>query len=106
MGSPYTNTKRSSGKPSKFQKLFRRMIFLGALVLSCAAIYSLIAFIRADKITTPKVELPYGTLSELTDSDVFTQAYLSVNCNATLLENTQTIRVTGQMINGDHKQVF
>lgn len=106
MASPYTNTKRRGGKPSKLQQSFRRMIFLAALALSFAAIFSLIVFIRAEKNTTSEVELPYGTLSELTDPDVFTQAYLSVNCNDTLLENTQTIRVTGQMVNGDHKQAF
>ncbi len=82
------------------------MIFLAALALSFAAIYSLIVFIRAEKNTTSEVELPYGSLNELTDPDAFTHAYLSANCNATLLENTQTIRVTGQMINGDHKQAF
>jgi hypothetical protein len=66
---------------------------LGAITLSLAAI--------ATKIT-----LPHGTLSELTHIEAFTQVYPSVNCNAPLLANTQTIRVTGHMVNGDNRQAF
>ena len=106
MESPYTNAKQIDGEPSKLQRLFKIMIFVSAIVISCAAIYTLIAFIRTEKNTTLEVTLPYGTLNDLTNPEVFTQAYLAVNCNATLLENTQTIRVTGHIVNGDHKQAF
>ncbi|MFQ3243232.1 MAG: hypothetical protein ACI9JZ_002942 [Lentimonas sp.] len=106
MGSPYTNIKLIGEKPEKLQKSLIIIILVGTFVISCAAIYTLTTFIRADKNTTIEVELPYGTLSDLTAPDVFTQAYLSVNCNATLLKNTQTIRVRGHMVNGDHKQAF
>lgn len=86
------------------------MIFLAALSIFCAAIYTLITFIRADQRAdqnaTTELEHPYGTLSELTQPEVFKQAYLSVNCNAALLEGTETIRVAGHMVNGDHKQAF
>lgn len=106
MGTSYTNTRRKSGKPSKFQQSFRRFIFLAAIIISCAAVYQLITYIRAEKNTTPKMELPYGSLSELTDPATFTPAYLAVNCDATLLERTQTIRVTGHIVSGDNNEPF
>ena len=106
MRSSYTNTKRKRGKPTKLQKLFKLTIYLGTICLSLAAIATIVSFIRAGDDAVVGVELPYGTLVELTEPEAFTQAYLSVNCNPTLLERTQTIRVTGHMINGDHKQAF
>ena len=90
---PWTNNPRNGGKPTKLQKLVKLTVHLGAITLSLAAI--------ATKIT-----LPHGTLSELTHIEAFTQAYPSVNCNAPLLANTQTIRVTGHMMNGDNRQAF
>ena len=106
MGTSYTNTRRKSAKPSKFQQSFRRFIFLGAFIISSIAIYQLIQLIRAENNTTIEATLPYGSLSELTDPAVFTQAYLAVNCNASLLEHIQTIRVTGNMVSGDSNEPF
>ena len=106
MGSPYTNTKRIDGKPTKIQKLLRLTLYLGAIILSLTAIATIVSFIRAEDNVTAKVELPYGTLSELTHIETFTQAYMSVNCNSTLLKNTQTIRVVGHMVVGESKQAF
>jgi len=106
MGSPYTNTKRSGGKPSALQKSLKRMLFLSAFVLTGAGIYSLITYILEDKNTTVEVELPYGTIDQLIDPEVFTKAYMSVNCNDALLNNTQTIRVAGHIVSGDQKQAF
>lgn len=80
--------------------------YLGAITLSLAAIATIVPFIRSKDDTATKIVLPHGTLSELTHIEAFTQAYLSVNCNAPLLANTQTIRVTGHMMNGDNRQAF
>ena len=109
MRSSYTNTKRKhvhSSKTSKSRIRLNRLIYLGTISLSIAAIATIASFIRAGDDAVVGVELPYGTLVELTEPEVFMQAYLSVNCNPTLLEHTQTIRVTGHMVNGDLKQAF
>jgi hypothetical protein len=109
MRSSYTNTKRKhvhSSKTSKSRIRLNRLIYLGTISLSIAAIATIVSFIRAGDDAVVGVELPYGTLVELTEPEVFMQAYLSVNCNPTLLEHTQTIRVTGHMVNGDLKQAF
>lgn len=109
MVSSYTNTKRKhvhSSKTSKSRIRLKRLIYLGAISLSLAAITTIVSSIRAGDDATIEIELPHGTLVELTELEAFTQAYLSVNCNAALLEYTQTIRVDGQMINGDNSQNF
>jgi hypothetical protein len=106
MRSPYTNTTRKGGKPTKLQKLVKLTVYLGAISISLAAIATIVSFIRSEDDTATKITLPHGPLSELTHIEAFTQAYLSVNCNAALLANTQTIRVTGHMVNGDNRQAF
>jgi hypothetical protein len=109
MGSPYTNTKRKrakNGKQSKPQRLFRLMVYLGAISISLAAVYTLVAFIRGANDAAVEVEWPYGSLIELTEPDFFKQSYLSVNCNEALLESTQTIRVDGVITNGTESQAF
>jgi len=109
MGSSYTNTKRKhvhSSKTSESRIRLNRLIYLGAIGLSLAAIATIVSFIRAGDDAIVGIELPYGSLAELTEPEAFTQAYLSVNCNATLLKSTQTIRVSGHMVNGDNHQAF
>ena len=109
MGSSYTNTTRKHvkrGKPTKLQQRVKLSAYLGAIAISLAAIATIVSFVRSEDERTAIIKLPHGTLSELTQIKTFTQAYLKVNCNATLLENTQTIRVSGQLVNGDNRQAF
>lgn len=106
MSSSYTNTKHKSGRPSRLHNLFRRLTLVSAFVISCAAIYQLTRLIGIEADATIENKLPHGSLKKLTDPAAFTKAYLAVNCNATLLEQTQTIRVAGHMINDDSKEAF
>jgi hypothetical protein len=95
MGSSYTNTTRKhvkGRKPAKSQKLVKLTVYLGAICISLAAIATIVGYIRSGDTVTTEIELPHGTLSKLTHIETFTLAYLSVNCNAALLETTQTIR--------------
>lgn len=70
------------------------------------AIASLVNLIREQQVVEAEDPLPYGTLSELSVPETFIAAYLSVNCPPALLEKTQTIRVSGKMINGDQTHPF
>jgi hypothetical protein len=106
MGSPYTNTTRKSGKPTKLQQRVKLTAYLGAIAISLAAIKTIVHFVRSEDARTAIIKLPHGSLSDLTQIKTFTQAYLTVNCNATLLEKTQTIRVSGHLVNGDNRQAF
>ena len=110
MTSSYTNTKRKHVKgreSTKLHKLLKLTVYLAAAGMALVAIATIVSFIRAQDDASAALPLfPHGTLSELTDPETFTQAYLVVNCNATLLESTQTIRVGGVLESGDSKQAF
>ena len=89
------------------QKLLKLALYLAAIGMALAAIATIVGFIRGRGNAAEALPLfPYGTLIELTEPETFKQAYMSVNCNATLLESTQTIRVAGQIVNGDNSQAF
>lgn len=83
------------------RKLVKLKVYLSVIALSFAAVATIVGFIRSGDNATTEIALPHGTLNELTHVDTFTQAYLSVNCNVTLLENTQAIRVTDRFVSGD-----
>ena len=107
MKARYTNTKTIDTNPTKLQRLFKLTLYIGAACMAIAATLTIIAFLRADKDNSEALpQFPYGTLTELTDPDTFLSAYLSVNCGGELMESTQTIRVTGQMDNGDNSHTF
>jgi hypothetical protein len=106
MGSPYTNTTRKHGKPTKLQQLVKLTVYLGTVAISLGAIATIASFVRSEDESTAVIERPYAPLSELTQIETFTQAYLTANCNSALLENTQTIRVTGHVVSGDSRQTF
>jgi hypothetical protein len=107
MALSYTNTKRKGSKPTLLQKLLKLTLYLAAVGMAIAAIATIVSFINAkDDALEEPAAFPFGTLSELIDPGVFMQAYLSVNCNAILLESTQTIRVGGVLESDDSKQVF
>lgn len=106
MGSSYTNTKRKGRKPSKFQKLSKQLIYLAAIVLVFAAVYSTIKSFRASDNTRTEVRLPYGTIQDLLNREAFMTAYLAANCKSPLLENTQTIRVTGTLQSSENSEEF
>lgn len=106
MGSPYTNTTRKRGKPSKLQQRVMLTVYLGAVAISLGAIATIASFVRSEDESAAVTKLPHGNLSDLTQIKTFTQAYLTANCNSALLKNTQTIRVTGHVVNGDNRQAF
>ncbi|CAA6679717.1 MULTISPECIES: hypothetical protein [unclassified Lentimonas] len=107
MKTSYTNTKLITEGPTKFQKILKYALYLAALVMVVAAIVTIISFSnKEDDSQAALPAFPYGTLNELTNPAAFMQAYLSVNCNATLLESTQTIRVAGVMESGDTTRKF
>ena len=107
MASSYTNTKRSDSKPTMLQKLLKLALYLAAVGMALAATATIVGFIRGRDNAGEVLPLfPYGSLIELTEPEAFKQAYLEVNCNAALLESTQTIRVAGKMQSGDNSQAF
>ena len=107
MGARYTNTKIISSKPTKLQRRFKLILYVGAACMAIAATLTIVAFIRAEKDSSDSLpQSPYGTLDELTELEVFIPAYLSGNCPADLLKSTQTIRVSGQIESGANSQAF
>jgi hypothetical protein len=108
MGSSYTNTKhrRRGGKPSKLQKLSKQVIYIAAIGLVCAATYTAIKSFRTPNATETVVKLPYGTIQQLLNLEVFMPAYLAANCKDSLLAGTQTIRVTGTIESGENAENF
>lgn len=81
-------------------------VYLGAVAISLGAIATIASFVRSEDESAAVTKLPHGNLSDLTQIKTFTQAYLTANCNSALLKNTQTIRVTGHVVNGDNRQAF
>jgi hypothetical protein len=106
MGSPYTNTTCKHGKPTKLQQLVKLTVYLSTVAISLGAIATIASLFRSEDESTAAIERPDAPLSELTQIETFTQAYLTANCNVPLLENKQTIRVTGHVVNGDNRQAF
>ena len=89
MKSSYTNTKHVIEGPTKLQKLLRLTLYLAALCMAVAATVTIVDFInKEDDTHEALLDFTYGKLKELTDPAAFMQAYLSVNCNSTLLEST------------------
>ena len=106
MGSSYTNTKRKSSKPSKSQILLKRVLYTGAIVLACAAIYSSVKSILAPETSMGEIGLPHGSIQELVNPKTFMSAYIATNCKPPLLETTQTIRVAGKIDSGHANESF
>ncbi|WPJ93979.1 hypothetical protein SH580_11100 [Coraliomargarita algicola] len=106
MGSSYTNTKRKGGKPTQIQRLSKQALYLGAILLVCAAIYTAIKSIGNSDQSDASTQFPHGTIRELTSLRAFMPAYLSVNCKEPLLESIRTIRIAGTVESDGNSENF
>jgi hypothetical protein len=108
MKSSYTNTQTIAinKRPTKLQKLAKRLFLLGVIGIVCAAAYSIVKSIYPVDTAKAEVQFPYGSIQELSDTETFMAAYLSVNCKADLLRSTQTIRAVGTIESGGDSLSF
>ena len=108
MKSSYTNTQTIAinKRPTKLQKLAKRLFMLGVIGIVCAAAYSIVKSIDSVGTAKAEVQFPYGSIQELSDTETFMAAYLSVNCKADLLRSTQTIRAVGTIESGGDSLSF
>jgi len=133
MKSPYTNIKRLDIGESKLQQVLKLAACLGAIVMTIAAITSIVrtdqpannGAVETERRTDTLNEATHtdtlneathtdtlneathtDTLNELTQLDTFKEAYLSANGNDTLRQRTHTIHIVGQIQNGETSQTF
>lgn len=110
MSSKYTNIKLIDEEPSKFRKLLKLTLVLlaaiGAILIIYAVIHSVMGSKQSTQVPTIEIQDPHGTLAELTAPETFMEAYLAVNCDETLLKETQTVHVTGTIEHENSQQTF
>ncbi len=109
MKSAYTNTNRRTSNRRKTKRQVRRakrVLFVGVIVIVCAAAYSIVKSIDSMDTATDEVQFPYGSIQELSDMETFMAAYLAVNCKSDLLDRTQTIHAVGTVESGGHSLSF
>jgi hypothetical protein len=124
MKSPYTKIKRLDIGESKLQQVLKLAACLGAIVMTIAAITSIVrtdqpannGAVETERRTDTLNEATHtdtlneathtDTLNELTQLDTFKEAYLSANGNDTLRQRTHTIHMVGQIQNGETSQTF
>lgn len=106
MGSSYTNVKRKGRKKKTFQKFLKPVISLVFIGLSCSTVYTLMPLFESDNTPVPEARDRHRSLDELTRIETFIPAYLEVNGNETLLNNTQTLRVSGEIETNSELQTF
>jgi outer membrane lipoprotein-sorting protein len=108
MKSAYTNThtKAINRRPTKLQKLAKRLLILGVIGIVCAAAYTVVKSVDSLDTASTDVQFPYGSIQELSDTETFMAAYLSVNCKTDLLRSTQTFRAVGTIESGGDSLSF
>ena len=106
MGSPYTNTKRKRGTSRRLQKSSKIALLLGAILLTCATVYTAFISLRSPDNSGTETRFPYGTIQELSSLRAFMPAYLSVNSSETILDNTRSIRIAGEVMHGGISENF
>ena len=72
----------------------------------CAAAYTIVKSIDSLDTAPAEVQFPYGSIQELSDTETFLAAYLSVNCKSNLLRSTQTFRAVGTIESGGDSLSF
>lgn len=107
--SPYTNVKmeREDGKLTPLQLLLKTLLYLAAIIMAIAAIWTVVKIIHSEKESIQSFNpFPHGSLTQLSNPEHFKEAYLAINAPQSLLESIQTVRISGVMESGENKQPF
>ena len=109
MATRYTKTKKYKSTPfgsTKGQKVILVILGILAVGILVSATRATFFYFTESKHSVGSTLAPYVAINELRDPAHFMKQYLHVNCNETIFNHTQSIRLSGIITDGEHTRNF